>query len=222
MYINVKNVMCKVDFVQKRVNCESYNGVPLLVHIFKQYDASAEWQNLHQYPGLASSMVLPKIAASSCVQIVKFDVGTTGFTTTIHALDVKLYYVHHRYGKHFVYGLVPAIVSLQNDLELYTGAPIFNNKNNLISFVTDSFLSDINELIVPVTSESHRMQGMFCVTGCVKVFSKDDDIVDLNNGHINIFVKQWPKYVEIFVMYNGFTMSYVKLVCKFAANVLIV
>ncbi|ADB84401.1 p26-b [Apocheima cinerarium nucleopolyhedrovirus] len=220
--INVKNVLIKVDFELKRVFCVEHNGRPLVAHVYGSHDMQPELQCLYQYPSLATSMKLPKTNAENVVQLIEFNKNKK-FKLVKAKLDTKLYYVHHHYGKYYMYGQVPAVVTFDSKLyNSFIGSPIFDEQDNVISFVTDCYMDDIGQRILPVTGESYRLHGMICLNGTIRIYGEDDVVQDVFDTNININIIYKKKTVEVYVMYNGETISYVKIKSKFAGNVLIV
>jgi Nucleopolyhedrovirus p26 protein len=220
--INVKNVLMKVDFELKRVFCVEHNGQPLVAHVYGPHDTQPELQSLFQYPSLATSMKLPKINSESVVQMIEFKKNKK-IKFVKAKLDTKLYYVHHHYGKYYMYGQVPAIVTF--DAKLYNsfiGSPIFDEQYNLVSFVTDCYMNEMGQRIFPVTGESYRLHGMICLNGTVRIYNEKDFVQNVLDANININIIYKRKTVEVYVIYNGDTISYVKIRSKFAGNVLIV
>ncbi|QYC92709.1 P26-2 [Trabala vishnou gigantina nucleopolyhedrovirus] len=128
---------------------------------------------LYRYPCVTCNVKLPKIRAGASVKFVEFDLNKK-LKFKIVNLDTKLYFVHHRDGNQYVYGQVPAVSSSRSDKNrvcAFVGSPVFDSENKLISFVTDYYLEDKNLQIVPVASESYRLQGTFAVNGRVKIYN---------------------------------------------------
>nr|WUR10777.1 p26 [Calliteara abietis nucleopolyhedrovirus] len=223
----VYGLTMSVDFVRNRVFCQMYNGEPLCVCIINQFENRAEFEAFNHYPGLACNVKLPKLKSLTRIKFVGFDKDKKLHTIRAR-LDTKLYYAHHRYGKYYYFGQIPAVTHFKpgDAANLYVGSPIFDETNTLVSFVSDYYISEHlrnnNKLIVPVTGESYRTQGRFCLTGRVRLFNENEIIDTAVQPHIDINVKYTKSEVKIFVVYNGEIVSYLSLKCKFAANVLIV
>ncbi|AWW14419.1 p26 [Hyposidra talaca nucleopolyhedrovirus] len=227
----INNVVFKVNFDLKRVYCELYNNESLAVHVYGQHDYLFESSALYQYPGIACNIKLPKLNSASTIQLIEFQ-GNDTYKMVTKRLDNKLYYVHHHYAKYYVYGQVPGVVLTDSDspklnaFNCYIGSPIFDDRNRLVSFVTDYYFPNENGItaVMPITGESYRMQGVFCLDGGVRVF----DTLSLNTTTvaaeptINILVGHNGKHVKIAVVYNGSVVSELLITCKYAGNVLIV
>ncbi|QWO71605.1 p26 [Orgyia pseudotsugata single capsid nuclopolyhedrovirus] len=221
----------RVDFAAHRIYCDRYNDSDLVVHVFGQHDNDPKLQSCNQYPGLACSIKLPKINAKTKINFVCFDANKK-LCLSEARVDTKLYFAHHHYGKYYVYGQVPAVIEFEprRASDLFVGAPIFDSRDRLVSFVTNCYFCDNGGdgssqqkmLIVPVTGESYRMQGMFCLNGGVRLYG-EKEIIDAGvRSGININVKHTKKRVDMFVVYNGEIISRLTLKCKFAGNLLIV
>ncbi|ABY65788.1 p26-b [Orgyia leucostigma nucleopolyhedrovirus] len=225
----INGVSFSVDFTINRVFCHKYNNNNLIAHVYGIHDDQPGLDALHQYPGLACSIKLPKINAKTEVCFVCFD-SHKRLRLVKARLDTKLYFAHHHYGKYYVYGQVPAVVEFDvaRAADLFVGAPVFDAvRRRLVSFVTNCHFSDNaserqKQLIVPVTGESYRLQGMFCINGGVRLYG-ENEVVDAGvRSDININVKYTKKQVDVFVVYNGEIISRVTVKSKFTGNVLIV
>ncbi|AGR56812.1 p26-b [Hemileuca sp. nucleopolyhedrovirus] len=218
----VNNVQFKVNFILQRVYCERYNGKKMFVHIFGDYNAHLKLESLFQYPGLATNVKLPKLNSNETVKLVTFDPIERHIKFVECRLDTKLYFAHHRYGKYYVYGQVPVVVKDRCDhIDIFTGAPIFDADDNLVSFMTDSFINNDNVQLIPVSGKSYRLQGMFCIDGVIRLYDENEIVRPIVSDHIDINVQYTKKYVEIQLIYKGNILSQLKIQCKFAGNVLI-
>ena len=137
-------------------------------------------------------------------------------------LSTKLYFAHHHYAKYYVYGLVPAIVTtLDNSLkdQLYTGAPIFNEQNQLVSFVTDCYMDQ--KCVILVTGECHRISGMICLDGNVRVICNNEQLNLPPFNNIDMHVKYDNKTIKLYLVYCNQILSHIVIHGTFAGNVLI-
>ncbi|AHH82641.1 P26 [Buzura suppressaria nucleopolyhedrovirus] len=226
---NINNVMLKVDFNLKRAYCESYKNKHLAVHVYGQHDYLSETSTFYQYPGIACNIKLPKLNSTSIVKLIEFK-SNDSYKIITKRLDKKLYYVHHHYAKYYVYGLVPGVVLKNDDLcklnvfNCYIGSPVFDKNDRLVSFVTDYYYMNENNIgIMPITGESYRMQGMFCLDGAVRVFDtlSFEPAAIAAEPTINIIVGYNKKHVKIAVVYNGSVVSELLIACQYAGNILI-
>lgn len=291
-----------VDFVTKQMRVFEYNKQPLAVHIYGAHDKSPDYEQLYQYPGLATSLKLGKINAGTTLQMLEWENSKNGgnlIKIVKRIVDNKSYFAHHHYGKHYVYGQIPAVIvkppakiktltkkfscstasnssqrkvccpppvppvkmfestsssgsssssstlsatsftstltpppaaaSTAPSLELSTeavkyfvGAPVFDGNNRLVSFITDTFINETNkEVILPITCETYRVQGMFSLDGSIKLYDYLTEIDMSHNENINIHVKYDKKHVSIYVVYKSKIISFVHLHSVFAGNLLI-
>ncbi|QUJ09251.1 P26-2 protein [Gynaephora ruoergensis nucleopolyhedrovirus] len=191
----------------------------------------------HHYPGMTCSLKLPKVNAGTTVKVVRFNDKNKTVRVESVRLDSCLYYAHHRRGNVYVLGLVPAIVMTYDKTansaaeSIFLGSPVFNADNRLISFITDHYLDSktkndetIIKEILPVSGESYRLQSAFSLTGKVRIYYENDlanrKLSPSLSIDIDVIVRR--NQVEVFVIYNKKTISYLKIKCKYAGNVLVV
>ncbi|QHB21724.1 P26-2 [Artaxa digramma nucleopolyhedrovirus] len=239
----VNDMLMEVDFNFRRVRCVKYKNCPIFVQVHNVQSSLNETDCLppvvHQYPNLSCSLKLPKTNANTLVKFVHFNEKNKTIRLESVKLDSSLYYTHHRKNNIYLFGLVPAAVYNYDKLNsltksVFIGSPIFDSNNKLLSFVTDHYL-DVNseksdvvpKEILPVVGESYRLQSFFCLTGQVRIYNETDEVarnvVGINeSSKIDINVVVCKNQVEVFIVYEGNTISYVKVKCKFAGSLLIV
>ncbi|AAZ38260.1 P26 [Agrotis segetum nucleopolyhedrovirus A] len=224
----VKSISYTVNHVVKRVCVLSEKNTAVRVHVFGQHDTSANFENIkYHYPGVASDIKFAKLRRNTFVNIMLFNSEKRPYLRRMRLQD-QLYYSHHHYAKYYVYGQVPAVMQ-KTDVskfmgQLYVSAPIFDDSGKLISVVTDYYINDKNECVVPVSGDAGGTQGMLCIDGFVYVTDPEDTISYHNIQivpRIDVYVSFDKKNVYINLMYNGVTISKLRIRTQFAANVLI-
>ncbi|ABF47403.1 P26 [Clanis bilineata nucleopolyhedrovirus] len=217
----VNHAVFAVDHNFKRVHMISYKDEAVTTNVFLGYDITPSYESLNHYPNLVTSLTLPKLKPKALLKIPLLDDNRRLKMVNVK-LSSQLYFAHHHYAKYYVYGLIPAVVlSLNSSIKnhLYTGMPIFNSKNQLVSFVTDCHIE--KKCVVLVTGETHRVGGMFCIDGCVRLLVNEEILHLPPFDCIDVHVRYTKKKVRIYLVYNNQVLSNVDINALFAGNVLI-
>ncbi|CDG72838.1 p26 (Ac136) [Spodoptera exigua multiple nucleopolyhedrovirus] len=225
---HMKSVIYSVNHVARRVYLISEKDRSVRVHVFGQHDTAPEFEHIkYQYPGVASDVKFAKLKKNSYVNIMLFDSNKKAYLRRMRVQD-RMYYTHHHYGKYYVYGQVPAVVQKSNIAEfmaqLYVSAPIFDDNGALISVISDYYVNDDNHCIVPVSGDAGGTHGSLCLDGFVYVTDPQDKLTYHTIQivpRIDAYVTFDKKNVYVDVIYNGETISKIRIKTQFAGNVLI-
>ncbi|AKC91704.1 p26b [Lambdina fiscellaria nucleopolyhedrovirus] len=246
----IKNVRFAVNFTLKQVFAHAYKGNSINVHVVSHRDVCVAPSAVHVYPGVLSQFKLPELKAASCVQVVRFNANNEMYVS-VERLDTKLYYVHHHRNNDYVYGLVPAIrcVSFENARTAFLGAPIFDSRNNLVSFVTNHYMDVYHDggCVLPVVGKSSRLFSSMRITGAVQVRYEDNNRLELptsalsgahttaTKNEIKIAQKQLQKQqqqlvdlnvsvrrkrINLFLIHNGRVLMHTNIKSLFAGSML--
>lgn len=219
------NVAFIVDHVTKRVTILSYLNEPVKFHVFSQHDSDSELLKLkYHYPGLASSVALPKLTLRQKVKLLVFD-KDKNLKLVSAELEEKLFFAHHHYAKYYNYGLVPVIIKNFEE-SLYSGAPVFDRTGKaLLSVVCDCYYPNENYCVVPLCGETSGSRGVISLDGHVWL-SETGDNFDFSNSikvkdRIDLYVSYDDRFVYLNLFYNNHIVTYIRIRGKFAGNVLI-
>ncbi|AOL56781.1 P26b [Chrysodeixis includens nucleopolyhedrovirus] len=215
-----------VNHETRRVTIMSYKNEPVKFHVFNQHDTDPELMKLqYHYPGLASSIELPKITHMRKVRLMVFDQRHRMLLAEEFLLE-KLYFVHHHYAKYYVYGLVPVVVKNFRH-NLYIGAPVFDETGKvLLSVVSDCYFSSTTEenCVIPLSGELSGSRGVLCLDGHVWLNETGDDFTfDKTNvpNRIDLYISHDKKFIYLNVFYNNYIINFIRVKAKFVGNVLI-
>jgi Nucleopolyhedrovirus p26 protein len=224
----IKTVAYTVDHNVRRVHILTNRNKTVRIHVFGQHDTASDFENIeHHYPAVASDVKFDKLPRGSFVNVLLFDNNKRAYLRRMRLQD-RLYYTHHHYAKYYVYGQVPAVLQKSNISnfmsQLYVSAPIFNDAGNLVSVVSDYYVNDRNQCVLPISGEAGGIQGTLCLDGFVYVTGPEDTL-SINTvqivTRIDIYVAYDKKNVYINLLYNGQTISKIRIRTQFAGNVLI-
>jgi hypothetical protein len=144
-----KNNICyKIDHINKIVELKKINYKDVFIRIFKpgQEVFDEELNVCHQFPGVASSIVLPGLKYDSVVDVMLND-------HTLYSCKAnKTSFNYHICNKRLILGTLISVHVKNKDLmkKIYIGAPIFKD-NNLVSVVTALHRVKDGEFLMPVT-----------------------------------------------------------------------
>ncbi|AXU41686.1 P26 [Spodoptera eridania nucleopolyhedrovirus] len=225
---HIKSVTYSVNHIARRVRVLSDKDCSVRIHVFGQHDTAADFEHIkYHYPGVASDVKFAKLKKNSYINIMLFDSNHKAYLRRMRVQD-RMYYTHHHYAKYYVYGQVPAVVQKTNVAEflsqLYVSAPIFDDNGTLISVISDYYVNDDNQCIVPVSGDAGGTQGTLCLDGFVYVTDPQDKLTYHTLQilpRIDVYVTFDKKNVYVNVMYNGETISKIRIKTQFAGNVLI-
>lgn len=221
----IKNITYSVNHVIRRVSVISVNDCNVRVHVFGQHDTAPDYEYIqYHYPGVASDVKFAKLRRNTFVNVMLFDDNRRVYLRRMRLQD-RLYYTHHHYGKYYVYGQVPAVLQKTNISQfmkqLYVSAPIFDDYGKLVSVVTDYYVNNSNYCILPISGEAGGTQGTLCIDGFVYIADPEDTLSIQIVARIDVYVAFDKKNVFINLLYNGVTISKLRIRTQFAANVLI-
>ncbi|AIZ48647.1 p26 [Agrotis segetum nucleopolyhedrovirus B] len=224
----VKSITYSVNHIIRRVSVLSEKNLAVRVHVFGQHDTAADLEDIkYHYPGVASDVKFGKLHRHSFVNVLLFDGNRRPYLRRMRVQD-RLYYTHHHYAKYYVYGQVPAVIQKTDISEfmqhLYVSAPIFDDSGKLVSVVTDYYVNDQNQCVLPISGEAGGTQGTLCIDGFVYVTEPEDSLSYRTIqivSRIDVYVAYDKKNVFINLLYNGVTISKLRIRTLFAANVLI-
>ncbi|AAM95095.1 p26 [Helicoverpa armigera multiple nucleopolyhedrovirus] len=224
----MKHVTYSVNHLVRRVNIISSADRDVRVHVFGQHDVAPEFETIkYHYPNVASDWKFPRLQRNTYINVLLFNSMHKAYLRRMKLQD-KLYYVHHHYAKYYVYGQVPAVLQKTDISEfmqqLYVSAPIFDDAGHLVSVVSDYYVDNNNQCVLPITGEGNGVQGTFSIDGFVYVTDPEDfltrHIIQIV-PRIDVYVTFDKKNVFINLLYNGVTLSKLRIRTQFAANVLI-
>ncbi|QEI03606.1 P26B [Rachiplusia nu nucleopolyhedrovirus] len=209
----------------RRVTIMSYLNEPVKFHIFGQHDNDPDLLKLkYHYPGLASSLRLPKLALRQTVSVLVFDKNNC-LKLVKAELEEKLHFAHHHYAKYYTYGLVPVI--LKNfDEALYSGSPVFDETGTqLVSVICDWYFPKNDYCVIPLCGEMSGSRGVLCLDGYVWLNELGDNF-DFSNSinsknRIDLYVSYDKKFIYLNLYYNQCIITFIRIKAKFAGNVLI-
>ena len=224
----IKSITYNVNHIIRRVRVLSEKNCSIRIHVFGQHDTAADFKHIkYHYPGVASDVKFAKLKKNSYVNIMLFDANKKAYLRRMRVLD-RMYYTHHHYGKYYEYGLVPAVAQKNNLSEflsqLYVSAPIFDDSGELVSVVSDYYVDDDNQCIVPISGDAGGTRGTVCLDGFVYVTDPHDAFTSRSLQivpRIDVYVTFDKKHVFVDVVYNGETVSKIRIKTQFAGNVLI-
>ncbi|AUV65362.1 P26 [Alphabaculovirus myunipunctae] len=224
----IKNVTYTADHNMRRVRILTNRNESVHIHVFGQHDYASELEGIkYHYPGVASDVKFNRLPRNSFVSVMLFDSNKRAYLRRMRLRD-RLYYTHHHYAKYYVYGQVPAVMQKTNISEfmtqLYVSAPIFNDAGDLVSVVSDYYVDDQNQCVLPISGESSGCHGTLCLDGFVYVTDSEDTLTHHTIqivARIDVYVSFDKKNVYVNVLYNGNTISKLCIRTQFAANVLI-
>jgi hypothetical protein len=225
---HIKSVTYSVNHIARRVRVLSDKDCSVRIHVFGQHDTAADFEHIkYHYPGVASDVKFAKLKKNSYINIMLFDSNHKAYLRRMRVQD-RMYYTHHHYAKYYVYGQVPAVVQKTNVAEflsqLYVSAPIFDDNGALISVISDYYVNDDNHCIVPVSGDAGGTHGSLCLDGFVYVTDPQDKLTYHTIQivpRIDAYVTFDKKNVYVDVIYNGETISKIRIKTQFAGNVLI-
>jgi Nucleopolyhedrovirus p26 protein len=214
------NITFTVCHLLKKVNILTVENEPVKIHVFGQHETNSKLEQIpYHYAGVASSVKFPKLNNCTYVNIMMFN-GEKMFLFR-KKIEDYLVYVHHHYGKYYVFAQTSAIItSVEIANQLYINAPIFNDEGQLISVVFDYFINDDNQCILPIPGEADGTQGSFYIDGIVCVSDSLSTSYELRQ-YMDVHVTYTKENVYLRVVLNGKDISRIRIKTKFAGNVLI-
>jgi hypothetical protein len=221
----VYSVVFSVNHLTQQAQVLTYKNKPVTFHLFGQHmGSSVDLDDKFQYPGLASSIQLPVLNRYKPLKMVMFDENDQLVVEEVN-MEEKMYFAHHHYEQYYVYGQVPVVLksNMRNkNLKVYIGSPIFNHKNALVSVVSDIYLDDRNDHILPVSGQAGGVQGTFCLDGSVWLTHSEDTIGSFPKfSTLDLHVCHDDKNIYLYLVYEGRVLSWIKIKGRFAGNVLI-
>ncbi len=219
------SVAFTVNHQNRIISIMSYQNEPARFHVFGQHDTDLEPLKLqYHYPGLASSIPLPKLTFKQTVKILVFDKDKR-LRLVKAELEEKLFFAHHHYSKYYTYGLVPVVMK-NFDETPYTGSPVFDDKEEiLVSIICDWYFPRNDYCVIPLCGELSGSRGVLCLDGHVWL-SEAGDSFDFSNSlnnkdRIDLYVSYDTKYIYLNLIYNNCIITFIRVKAKFAGNVLI-
>ncbi|QNV47888.1 p26-a [Alphabaculovirus altersperidaniae] len=224
----IKSVTYSVNHITRRVRIISESDRLVRIHVFGQHDTASDFEHIkYHYPGVASDVKFAKLKKNSHINIMLFDANKKAYLRRMRVQD-RMYYTHHHYAKYYVYGQVPVVIQKNNLAEfmsqLYVSAPIFDDSGALISVISDYYVNDDNQCVVPVSGDAGGTHGTLCLDGFVYVTDSQDKLTYHTLQivpRIDVYISFDKKNVYINVMYNGESISKIRIKTQFAGNVLI-
>ncbi|ACF05322.1 P26 [Adoxophyes orana nucleopolyhedrovirus] len=132
--LTVNNVEYTINHLEKTITVTQVDEKTCIIKTFPPLGSTGdqeEYDMLHHFPGVATSVLFPSIKNNSMLSVLLND------GTTFSAVADRVYTNFHSHKKRMVYGqlLSFAIEDFNLANKIYIGAPIFLN-NKLISVVT--------------------------------------------------------------------------------------
>ncbi|WBB27301.1 P26B [Mythimna sequax nucleopolyhedrovirus] len=224
----MKRVTYSVNHLVRRVNIISSGDRGVRVHVFGQHDVAPEFEGIkYHYPNVATDWKFPRLQRNTFINVLLFNSLHKPYLRRMKLQD-RLYYVHHHYAKYYVYGQVPAVLQKTDVSEfmeqLYVSAPIFDDAGHLVSVVSDYYVDNNNQCVLPITGEGNGVQGTLSLDGFVYVTDPNDALTHHTLQvvpRIDVYVSYDKKNVYINLTYNGHIISKLQVRTQFAGNVLI-
>lgn len=149
------NVFYKIDHQNRSVELIKTDDQDIFVRVFKPgqeiFDESLN--DHHQFPGVAVSIIFPRLELNSIVDVLLND-------HTLYSCKAdRICLNYHICNKRLILGTLISVHVNNKDLleKIYIGAPIFKD-NKLISVVTSLHYINNEEVLMPITGIREHLQ----------------------------------------------------------------